>query len=89
MLAVFGGPCVAEQFVAACFKHLGHEILIDIAEIDGKFVCEEFLIYLVFGHGLVPEGHSYHQSRVSYVHLKLVDSAVNVVLISGVPQLIL
>ena len=71
MFAAGGGPGVVIELFSAGTEHLGHDVLIDITEVGGEFVAEEFLVDDVFGDGIVPECHRYKESRVSHVHLVL------------------
>ena len=60
-----------EESVACGGEDLSNDVLIDITEIGGEFVGEEFLINYVFGDVLIPEGQGDEQAGVSNVHLVL------------------
>ena len=71
MVAALHRPCVVEQFVACCRKHLGYDVFIDIAKISGEFVGKQFLVDGILCNILIPKSKSDEKSCVTDIHLVL------------------
>ena len=66
-----GGPGVVKEFVPGGGEHLGHDVLVEVAQVGVQLVAKEVLVDGVLREGLVPEGKGNEEAGVAGEHLVL------------------